>query len=120
MLTTVPKLTLRRLRNLKKYEGINEMRNLSLHLVNDLLGGECESFPNAKSIECLYISLDIISPFLPPFTNLHSLSISSSQMICVKGSVDIHTVILKKCYIGSFRGLGKNHCPIHCRSCPIH
>ncbi len=106
-LTTVQKLSLRQLPQLNNYEGINRMMNLTLQ-VYDLSDGMLERFPNAKSIECSHLLLDNIFPFLPSFTNLHSLTVAYASKVTIEDCLDIHTINLIHCAVKSINGLGKN------------
>ncbi len=76
MLRTVQKLSLYDLPHLKKYEGINEMKDLSLQ-VSNVKDGMLERFPNVKRLESSFFSLlyDNVLSLLPSFTNLHSLTL---------------------------------------------
>ncbi len=106
MLTTVQKLTLYNLPQLKNYEGINQMMNLTLPFsLND---GMIERFPNVKMIECSFFHFNIILPLLPLFSNLHSLTVSYISPVEIEIYVDIHTVILEHCTVKNITGLGKN------------
>ncbi len=114
MLRNVQRLTLHHLPHLKNYEGVNQMKNLTLQL-NYLKDDMFQRFPNVKNLQCSsassYLFFFNLSPLLPSFTNLHSLTISHAsvyQPIKIEVCVDIHTVILEHSAVKNISGLGKN------------
>lgn len=111
MLASVSILTVSHLRGLKKYEGIDHLKNLVLECSEDS-DEMIKRFPFAQRVVASYsAAIDNILRHLPSFKNLCHLTLRYAvpfQALEIVGCEDIHTVIFEFCALKSVKGLGRN------------